>query len=181
MILLQFPLFVAAFAAVTDLFYVSSLSLLWWRAFILLADLAAWIILCFFSDPETAVAGGSARSRAIAVTRSQMGYFLVPTLLNAVIIAMLIPQRIKFADLWPLTFVDNVAAFAVLRSIQTVSVLAFLLLVGFWYSESRHARLHIRISKLIESSNNNNNNNNNNKSNSSAANNNNNNNMPANQ
>ena len=148
MVLVQVPLFIVAYAAVADLFYVSSLALLWWRAIVFVLEALAWAVLCYYVDPQTRAGGDSARARASAVARSQMGYFLVPALVNALLVALLVPERLQFADLWPLSFLENAAPFHVMRSIQIISLVSFLLIVGFWYQESRHTRLHVRISQV---------------------------------
>jgi len=147
LILVELPLFIVDYGAVTDLFYVSSLVLLVWRIVAFVIDALAWGVLVYFSDAETSAAT-TVRNRGNAWMRSQVGYFIVPMLVHLLVIAHWIPFRIKFAGLSPLDFYTNLPAFEVQRSIQLVSEALFALVLAFWYFDGRHKRLHTRITFL---------------------------------
>lgn len=149
MIIVELPLFLVDFAAVTDWFYVSSMVLLIWRIIALVIDAAIWGILIYRVDRETVSAIGTMRTRGGAWTRSQIGYFIVPALVHLLIIVHWIPFRLKFHGLSPLSFTVNVDAFHVARSIHIIGEVLFASLVAaFWYYEGKHMRLHYRITLL---------------------------------
>lgn len=147
MVLVEFPLAIVAWGAVTNLFYISPTTALVWRIVAFIIDLIAWLVLVYIGDPEAAYAGGTARTRGSAPERTQNAYFIVPLCVHLLIISLWIPHTIQFSGLTPLNFFTNIDAFGVLRTIETIGLLLFGSIVAFWFYESRHTRLYIRISQ----------------------------------
>ena len=150
LIFVELPLAVVAFGAVSNLFYISPLAALVWRSIAFSLNLCAWCILVWFVDGETSGRGGTARTRGASIARAQRGYFLVPLLLHLLLLGFWIAYRTQFADLAPLDFVTNADAFAVLRDIEALGMVAFIVIVLYWIFEARHTRLHIRITQQLQ-------------------------------
>jgi len=149
MVLVEFPLFVVDFSAVTDLFYVSTLVLLIWRIVALVIDGIAWGALVYFADRETN-GPTTMRTRGNSWMRSQIGFFIIPLLIHAVMIVALIIHRAKFGGLAPLSFTVNFPAFEVQRSVQLLGAALFAaVVVPYWYNDGKHRRVHQRISILL--------------------------------
>lgn len=149
LVVVELPLAIVAWGATTNTFYISSAASLVWRIIAFLINAIAWAIIVYIADP---LVGGerSARTRGAALSRAQNLYFAVPALVHLFIITLWIAFRVQFAGLSPLSFFVNIDAFAVLRSIELISLLMFTVILGFWFFESRHSRLHVRITQITE-------------------------------
>lgn len=145
LIVVEIPLGVVAWGAVANLFYISSLAALIWRIVAFAINFLAWIVLVYFVDPETSHTS-SARTRGDAYERAHNAYFVVPMLAHVLVVTLWIAFRSQFAGLSPLSFFVNIDAFGVFRSIELVGLFLFVAILGFWFYESRHSRLHVRIS-----------------------------------
>lgn len=147
LVIVEIPLGVVAWGATTNAFYISSLASLWWRIIAFVINAIAWGIVVYFVDPET-IGERAIRSRGAAMARAQSFYFAIPALVHLLIVTLWIAFRVQFAGLTPLNFFVNIDAFQVLRSIELVSLVMFALILAFWFFDSRHTRLHVRITQL---------------------------------
>lgn len=149
LVVVEVPLAIVAWGATSNAFYIAPVTALVWRIIAFLVNAVAWGIVVYFVDPETAGERGI-RSRGAALSRAQSLYFAVPALAHLFIITLWIAYQVQFAGLSPLSFSVNIDAFHVLRSVELLGIAAFAIILGYWFFDSRHARLHVRISQLVE-------------------------------
>lgn len=152
-VVVELPLAVVSWAAVTNVFYISPGVALVWRILATFINLLAWLALVYLIDPETNDCAATARTRGSALSKAHTAYFVVPLLTNLLMVALWIPHRVQFSGFSPLNFTTNIDAFHVLRSIETVGLLLFVVILNFWFYEARILRLHVRITKSSKKSN----------------------------
>jgi len=145
-VLVEFPLAIVAFGAVSNAFYITPTTALIWRILAFLINLIAWTVISWFFYPKMH-SSKSARTRGDALEKVHTAYFVVPMLVHLLLVLLWIAHRVQFAGLSPLNFVTNIDAFHVLRSIETVALILFTTVLSFCFYDTRHRALHLMVVK----------------------------------
>lgn len=146
MVLVELPLAVVAFGAVSNAFYISPLHSLVWRIIAFLLNLIAWLVVCFYFYPKMS-ASKAQLTRGDALDKVHYAYFFIPIMAHLLMVALWISHRVQFAGLSPLNFFTNIDAFHVLRSIETIGLILFITIASFWFYDKRHRALRMLIVK----------------------------------
>lgn len=149
-VLVELPLAAVAYGAVSNAFYITPTTSLIWRILAFAINLVAWVAICWIFYPKMSLSK-SARTRGDALEKVHTAYFVVPMLVHLLIVLLWIAHRVQFAGLSPLNFSTNIDAFHVLRSIETVSLVLFTLVLSFCFYDTRHRALHMMIVKTPRS------------------------------